>query len=327
MLFRNYRENFFVSNTKYLSKWTSVIGTITSYKDENNIMPSNSSASTSSYTKAIKRFYSEHLDRLSLAGVYKSCETILAFDICRDEFLKVKAKDLSFGISTWKMYIDTTGVATHPNSSKLCVKKALSELIEKNDLFYFWYLKFGARVTITAEIESWIKKLGLGYLNIYLYKSNYHSSWTTIICFAFKEEHLRATGIACDESFIESIVSALNETRIIRMLNSFTGNKMFEKWNFLCEADLQTMFNDHKMRFCRERKYELKYYNLSLNKDVKNLYIVLLKSERSKTVSVISPDLLKSLPTHDNLNKSKNSRIVSEIGIDFIMEQLDCPVL
>ena len=126
-------------------------------KKENYYYPSDGTSISISKELSMRKSYSEYLERFLLSvGGYTHDGTYV-----------------SYGENTNYGYIDTTGTATGINSKQV-IHKALKELIEKNELFYFWYTNIGERLRIELSNKQYVhnKRTSSIFKCIYVLRRN-----------------------------------------------------------------------------------------------------------------------------------------------------------
>lgn len=74
--------------------------------------------------------------------------------------VKCLTSDLGIGHTRRIGNIDTTGTAAGTISTKV-IEKAIFELLEKNELYLFWYLNIGERLKNSKVIERFLKRQGM----------------------------------------------------------------------------------------------------------------------------------------------------------------------
>ena len=120
---------------------------------------------------AFLKFYSEYIERTVLASNYRNEKKIKAFDLINGKITTLERCCLSYGPNLISGHCDTTGTSSNPFSSIDSVKKAISELIEKNELILFWYLNLGEKIDANdAEVKKLIKDNLLSNFEVCLFK-------------------------------------------------------------------------------------------------------------------------------------------------------------
>lgn len=327
MIFNYYEENFNLSNYKFQNIDIVAVGSILSLRIGNREVPYTASSSDKSYNKCLKKMYSEHLERVSVGVNYKNKKIYKDFDLLNEKHSFIERGALSYGKSTNFGYVDTTGTASGNSNSTQIIKKAISELLEKNELFLFWYCNSGARVP-KEQTLSYEKKLGIETYENYIFKTQNLSNWPTVICIMFKDGYVVGTGVSCNEKFESALLGALREAKILRVLNSYKLNSMY-KFNPAENDNIYKFISNYEG--CIHKPFLTKLipkYNLKLCPLIQDLRICFINGREKgigKTVTVYSNALFKCIPTKQNLKYCKNIPIVmTKCDIDAIERKIDC---
>lgn len=132
---------------------------------------------------AVLKSYNEFLERFRLGIGGLSKENI----------------QINYGYNENYGVIDTTGTASGKISKEI-IYKAKTELIEKNEIFLFWYTKDSNFYVVNQsfEIKNFIKKLNFIAQEHIIFCIRNLSNLYTILCISFKESFLTGCGVAAD---------------------------------------------------------------------------------------------------------------------------------
>ncbi|MDR2832741.1 MAG: hypothetical protein LBV67_03390 [Streptococcaceae bacterium] len=328
MLFNKYQDNYILNEERFLRVKKVMIGSINTIRIGNKIIPPSASSSDSSKLTCLNKMYNEYLERSHIGFMMDKEDKLTCIDLISSEKHRQKKKNLSYGNNNVFGYIDSTGTASRGESSQLVVKKAIAELLEKNELFLFWYFNLGKRMPSQDDcVKKYIKLYAMESYDNFVFKVRNLSNWFTIIFISFKGEKLISTGICCHENIENAIEGAVKEAKILRVLNSF---RYMEQYSGDFQKKIFAFIHSFKGI---EEKFKpgiaLTNYNLLLNDMVKDLNVAFINSNhnnKGKVISVFSTSLIKCLPIKKNLTSCKNVPIVNKYGLLNIDDYIDCIV-
>lgn len=328
MLFNSYKDNYTMSDDLYLKNTKVSLGSISAILLSKNLVPYASSSAAEDKGTSIMKMYSEHLERSNIGFMYKQSSKLEKFDLISNEISTVPKNQLSYGPSNMHGYVDTTGSASRPDNSNVLIKKAVSELIEKNELFLFWYLNRGEKISgDNLMVKDALEKYGMSSYQNYLFKSTNLSSWPTIICVSYKNDQILSTGICCNENERVAIEGAVCESKILKTLNSYKYNDLY-RFDSITNRSIQNFLHSYNEEPTNNKySIKLKKYNLSLNKSIEDLSISLISpiaGNKGKIVSAFSSSLIKCLPTKKNLKYCMNVPIIKSSNMKNFDRSIDC---
>lgn len=272
--------------------------------------PNSSTAMGNTKKESLCKAYSEFLERYSMGLSLLKNNNIKIIDYIKMNFVNSNSINFSYGYNINYGYCDTTGTATGYNSSFI-VEKAITELVEKNDLYKFWYKNKGQFVYIKNNkiLNNFISD------EIFCFTIQEYSNYPTVIIIGFLNKKLISSGISCACNFKMAENNALNEMRIIEWQN-FKNNKSV----IYNENDL----NHEIYNFIKNKSKTLKKYikieydesKVKLSSEITTLEISIINTRKGiKTIKCSSRDLLNCIPRKENMFKYKNNNI------------LNCPLL
>lgn len=273
----------------------------------------------------IKKSYSEYLERFSMGIPVNREEVTSAINYIHKGLEQEKFSEFGYGLHS-KGYNDTTGTAAGVSTFDI-VEKAVSELVEKNEVFCFWYGRAGRRLEKTPFIDKIIDEIGFCSNEFFCFVVNEISNFPTIIVMVFLDTRLITTGVACHRSMKEGIYKAFQEAKIIEWQQYDNAKSNFSKYSI---TEQKKIYNKVKIKsrvmeraiisIEDERKLELQDW-------IENIEIKLLYADINlgiKVIKCISEELLSSLPVRRNILKSINKKIVRKYYID---EDMECPIV
>ncbi|WP_154949241.1 YcaO-like family protein [Klebsiella grimontii] len=330
MLFDTYDMNYVTSNEKFLSRGFITLGSINTLYIDNKLMPYTASSYDKRFSISLSKFYSEYFERASIAFLFNDKSSISSLNLLSGKYKKVTASEFSYGPNKTNGHVDSTGSASGNMESKKIIEKALSELIEKNELFLFWYKKLGTRIRLNITIENDLKNNGLENFDNKFFLIKNISSWPTVLHIVFKDRKLVSYGISCDPDLNKAIKNAIEEARILRMLNMYARKSYFNlseedhEWLYQWTNSLPTFLSDVKTE---EQNY-IKYLDIYLTSKIKNLDVIFLNkvpyNYSGKTLSITSDYLIKCVPAINNLKNCMHIPIVKENGGISLLQMKDC---
>lgn len=326
MLFSNIK-NIMIVNNFYLNDYTSVWGKIEANIIEGYLMPNSCSAVAKNISVGLAKQYNEYLERYRI-GLNTFCdEELVCFNLLQKEEIKINRKEIGYGISERWGLLDTTGTASGYGTKKI-INKAVSELIEKNELALFWFKTMGNSIRNCSIINKKIAEFGLQKRNIFIFSASNISSATAIMVIIFDEKrNYLASGIALDISPDIALHNAMAEAKLQLIINAVNYNTSFvlnEKENKAIYSHILYLKESTKMiEFSELRKAE----KLQVKPWIANIYIALLNSHYNQittTIRCFSDYLMNCVPTIDNINKCENNIIVSKYNLLDMSKKVDC---
>lgn len=326
MYFLYLNDKCIYTNTRFINKSKTVVGSIAPIRFGNIEIPAVSSATDSSFNISLCKLFSEFLERNIIGVHYKSEKRILTYDLLNCELDYLPASDFSYGEEGKYNCVDTTGSAAGNNSYDV-INKAISELIEKNELFLFWYCKKGKLIENNIFIQKILFNYGLAEFENFLFMSNNLSNWPTVIYVSFNNKAIVTTGICCAKKLSDAIEGAICEGKTLRVLDVLkhpnTDNRMkLEVYNFIRNYTSESKTVNQNLK--RTLIHDLKIADW-----IDDLYIGLFDSSiHGKVVTVSSNSLIKCIPNNENLAFCRNTHIVKKNIGDFShITEVDCVIL
>lgn len=285
-------------------------------KKGNYYNPSDGTSISTTKELAMKKSYSEYLERF-LLGVGG---------------FTAEGKYISYGKTSAYGYIDTTGTATGIESCQI-LKKALSELIEKNELFFLWYTDIGERlnVELSNEQKQLIKSLNFRADEHLCLATRNLSNYYTVITISLYKRQITGCGISCNQTIEEAVKKSIIENKIIEWQNYQNEDSRFyqsvpkdkEKIYDFIFSKIEKRNSYH----CEEGIDNLIQKKLMLNKDIPFPEVVILNGKNNhknnvKTIKLVSKHLLNCLPSKRLIRLSKKQKIIS--NIDYNATEFDC---
>lgn len=230
---------------------------------------------------------------------------------------------------------DTTGTAVYFNSEK-AIFKAVSELLEKNHLFLFWYGNYGHYIAEAQINHSYYKAIkNKGFL-IDVFMINFIKDFYTVITIVYTNQKIVSSGVSGNTSFKIALSKSIEEAYLLLWQNNYINRK--SHYQNVSNSKYTTLTNELKAFLNKKRKKtldtisleeshnngdnDIEYLISNLPHWIKTMYICLLQDDNHKAVLAFSKELYNSLPQKNNLylNKEINKQItnVKEYELDNI---------
>lgn len=274
---------------------------------------------------ALIKSYNEHLERFSLGIPIDSNKEIQTFNLLKKNIMGREFDEFGYGLHQLG-YNDTTGTASGKKTD-FVIKKAMLELLEKNEVFCFWYGKRGRRVVLDNEVKELIKLYNFISDEFYIFLLSELSNYPTIIVLGFLDKELLTSGVACADDINNSIKYALREAKSIEWqtydnplakANKFSkeSSRMFRQ---------KVLYKKHTYKPVTKNFIE-KTEKLEIVDWVTDIECALIGEDIDrgiKTIKCVSKQLLNSMPIKKNVSLQKNKEIVIRYLDDF---SIDCPI-
>lgn len=324
MLFTN-KKQFGVTSNINLNSYHIAYSNLSIVKTPLGYTVGSSTSIADTKELAIKKVYSEYLERFSLGINVSSLTEIKAIHAITKTICSEQAGFFAYGDSKYG-HSDSTGTASGTNSLAI-ERKAILELIEKNDCLCFWYSNIGVRLNL-AEFEEYIKHLNFISTNFRAYVVSEISNYYSVIFIGFHNGKMLCNGIACSNNIINACTTAIQEAKTIEWQQySNPQSSIFglsKKYN-------QAVMEKLNLLDSKAFKYRASDFStvddLHLAGWVKDLKIALIGIDSKlglKSIKCISNDLISCVPTMQNIEKYTNKTVVKKYYID---RSVDCSIV
>jgi hypothetical protein len=273
---------------------------------------------------SIIKLYEESNERNRLAyGLLNNSKNHFVFDYINRTFNKLESHYFSYGYNEKYGYVDTTGTASGYITNKVVIK-GIAELIEKNEMALFWYLKKGYYIEKDIFISTLIQKQKFISNQVEIFECKNISSMSTYIVMLFENNNYVASGASSNLNSDTALLSALNEAKLLEWQNYKNYKSPISNYN-------KEKIYDYFLALKVNSKYYMSniHQDLLFNNTIKSLDIAILNSTdpiKSVTIKCCSKDLLACLPLKQNivLNSSMFSQKLQSEDFDIIP---DCILL
>ena len=331
MLFYHEYENYIHTNMGFIRQPNTIVGSISTMRMFGLEIPSVSSATDWGMQILIKKIYSEYSERENIGIAMASCDDTIGWDFVKRTIERFAEKEVGYGESNRFGYVDTTGTGASVSNSRTVIAKAVSELIEKNELLLFWYLGKGEMVQIDDCVKSELKKYGLDCFENFFFKCQNLSNWSTIIHIACRNREVISTGICCCSNDMDAIKGAINETKTLRTLNLLRHRSSINCDKLTHETVYRYILELRKKQSPKEsvKLRRIEYLDIEIADWIKNMQILFLGhgEKKGKVVTALSDSLIKCVPQKGNLKYCSEVEIYKRYQIGDVEEKVECIVL
>ena len=324
MLFTK-KRNFGVTQCDFLNE--AVLGYVNLCKVRTDVGYTASDATSIDKSKkiALKKCYSEYLERYSLGIKVGSEECTEVIEYTRKQIGNNYLSAFAYGDHATG-HNDTTGTAAGLYSDFI-INKAICELVEKNEVFCFWYGSKGNVVEQTAEVKKIINKLGFISTDFFCFCLQEISNYPTILVLGFLNQRLITTGVSCTNNILSSLQNAFQEAKIVEWQQFQNPESNFSSFS---DDDHRTFWDKIVQKHNSLPKYNYEsqmHSHIIFAEWVNNIQIRLIHEDRRvgvKVIKCISEELLSCLPIKKNIEYSLNKEIVKRYYLD---KEVDCPIV
>jgi len=286
----------------------------------------------------------ESIERRALGiNNYEEWSTIKAFDLINKKVEEVKATSILYSLV--EPYADTTGTAAHTISNK-AIFNAVTELLEKNAVFLFWYGKRGIKFesNVNTIYTTYLQKQGY---EIHFFLINEFSPLSVVITLAVSSDNPLnykfgiGSGLLLSDAIMKSTSEAYllgnyYESLLYTFINGFSYSEELDK--FYDKDTLQYISSLIKVPTISRESISVKEGNITyeelysmLPSWIEQLLICILPqkiNDKFIVVKAISSQLYNHIPKKEYLNLSKSINIKTiNITPDEFEKIPNCPIV
>lgn len=310
-------KRYGVTNNYFLNEHYIAYGFFGSIKSQYGLTPDDASGISYSKKEAILKCYNEFLERFKMGGKIGVEKEIPIYNNGTNSFIMERASDFSYGYNKKYGYIDTTGTAARFSHGD-AMQTALNELIEKNELFLFWYKNCGCYVEKTQNINELIRIRNYASSRIEIFETEELSNMSTFIVVGMHNGRIKTSGISTNINPMEAINKALDEARLLEWINYNNVQSSLE--NVGEKSMAQTVnYLENKCNTLKKYKWdEFKKDKIIYQELVKNIQFAVLNNKNDfegLVLKCISKDLFNCIPLKERILKDCNKNIMKRYGI------------
>lgn len=313
-------------NSKYIAY--SILGSVLTHS---GTTPSDGTGIDSVKKMAFIKSYGEQLERKKIGFQVNSSQVVKCVGYFDKEIVNVDMHNFGYGKSLIYGHIDTSGTASGLKSKDI-VDNAVLEIIEKNEMLLFWYLKKGCYINKTESLIKMINNIGFSSEQIEVFYSRELTNNHVFIVILISQGKIVASGAGINKDSLKSLKKALLEARLLEWLNK---NNPLSTMSKLDEKEQQNTIN-----YIRSLKQDLPHKNFKRTVEKHTVFEEWIKSmdvhvlnkhnnNTSLTIKCISEDLYNCLPLKRNIKDDLNKKIATIYGLDdYVLENTpDCILL
>lgn len=274
---------------------------------------------------SIIKSYNEFLERFSLGIPIDSTKIIKSIDLEKRKIANRAYSEFGYG-KHMIGFNDTTGTASG-KSSEIIIQKALTELIEKNEVFCFWYGLKGRKISIDQRIIKQIDCYKFISNQFKLYVISELSNFPTVIVMGFLDKKLITTGVCCSTDINKALNLALKEAKGIEWQTFKNPLATSSHYSNLMHKRIfeRVQFMDKTLKSVS---------NVTINKSktlktidwINHIEVAVIGDDVTRGIKVIkciSKQLLNSIPIKANIEMQMEKEIVGKYLVDY---SIDCPI-
>lgn len=315
-----FSSNVTIQPTDFLNNYKTICGSIKKVMIDKSFLPSIHSSIDLSSKLAVIKYYNEYLERTRMGFCTVARKDVQTFNSVSNESILVPRRELGYGNNLIFGRVDTTGTASGICSKKI-KQKALSELLEKNELMLMWYGLRGRSVKIDQRIQDLFQNIGLHSENIFLFASKNISSGTAIVAVLFHRNKVVASGVSLSHQVLAAVRNAVLEAKLLERI--FRENTISPYYNYSNEQ------HESLLSYCTYMRDTMEPISLNELCDqesqclvtadwIKDIRFAVLNThifQETLTIRCISKDLLNCIPTKPNIERCLAKNIVVRFGI------------
>jgi len=312
------KRNYNILRGSFIGDYMMFYAFLDSIKRDNMATPSDATSIDKSKRMLVVKTFNEHSER-ALMGLRKKeeCDVINFIDktVC-----KLNKIDFTYGFNSQFGHSDTTGTASGHRSHAV-IKKAVLELLEKNELLGLWYGKKGSVLEL-SKYSDLVNNFKFISPNVDIFLCNELSNYYTIIVVLSSDDKITSSGIAIDSCFDDALSLALQEAKLLEWCNYDSSASTFAKWPAEVHMEAKRHLDNLSARLIKKsadrHQYKAKS-ELEINKFIRSIYIRMLNAsfgKRELTIKCISMELFNCLPRSEWLKSSIDKDIIKYFNID-----------
>lgn len=287
--------------------------------------PSDSNAIDIKKDIGIIKLYEEANERKRLAlGLLKDNNCIV-FDYINKCWKEYPFRYFAYGFNEKYGFVDTTGTSSG-YISRHVLMKGIEELIEKNEMAFFWYLKEGYYINTNTEIKNLIKSLNFKSNEVGIFECRTLSNMYAYFVLLFDNKKFIASGACTSLDSDIALQGAIKEAKLLEWQNYCNSRSISAS---LKEKEYRNIY-DYYLSLKKKSKYYSSHVTDKLKFNcIDSLDIAILNTidnRKSITIKCASEELLSCIPRKRNIDQSncKCSKIIKGLEYNYIP---DCILL
>ncbi|CYU71946.1 hypothetical protein HPA07_01470 [Streptococcus suis] len=305
------------------------------------VVPYDSSSISSNIQTAYLKNISEHFERNKLGMQMSRNSTVESLKLRNGNHRRIFRPYIGYQRKGIQGVSDTTGTASGCNSSKSIINKALSELIEKNELGLMWYGCMAQKINlpkpILDDILDRFRNIDDRVDEIVILNSRIISNLEVIYIFIFSNKKILSSGISANFSLDSAFFSAIKEAELLLTIykeeeyGNYAGIEGSVEFELLYNH-IKNLYVNGEIRECESKAFlDSNNETIKILDDLNDIEVMLMNICRnpfSKTIKVYSEKLNNCIPKRSNLLKSQKLYLYDYFGIDpFQVDVPDCLIV
>lgn len=325
------KRNFGIVTSDFLNSYKVAYATFGSILTSEGNTPPDSTAIDKNTGIALMKCYHEYLERSQIGLNIQNNKECIAINFIDNLLIQSKLNNYGYGYSTLYGNVDTTGTGAGLSSEKL-IHLSILEVLEKNEMFLFWFLKKGIYIVKNISIEDKITKIGFLSRRIEIFCTKELSNFPTYFVILIDNNRIIASGCGIANTDEKALNKALEEARLLEWQHKNNPNSSLVKLSinehksFIAHINNLIIYMDHK-QFSNNKieKLQIARWIKSLEFRVINIGY----SHSSVIIKCISKELFNCLPRFSNLTPSINKEIckIYNFNYELLKEYPECILL
>lgn len=288
--------------------------------------PSDSNAIDIKKNIGIIKLYEEANERKRLSYGLLKDNNCIVFDYINKYWKEYPSRYFAYGFNEKYGFADTTGTSSG-YISKDVLMKSIEELIEKNEMAFFWYLKKGYYINPNTAIKSLINKHNFKSDEISIFECRTLSNMYAYFVLLFDNKRFIASGACASLNSDIALEGAIDEAKLLEWQNYCNIRSTIAR---LKDIEFQNIYN-YYLSLKKKSKYFSSHVSnkLKFSDRIESLDIAILNTmdnHKSITIKCASEELLSCIPRKNNIDQN-NSELSKKIrGLDYKLTP-DCILL
>ena len=325
------KRNFGIVTNDFLNSYKIAYATFGSILTAKGNTPPDSTAIDQNTSIALIKCYHEYLERSQIGLNIQNNKECIAINYIDNSLYQSNLNNYGYGYSMLYGNVDTTGTGAGLNSKQL-IHLSILELLEKNEMLLFWFLKKGMYIIKDMFIKNKITKLGFSSKQIEIFYIKELSNFPTYFVILIDNNRVIASGCGIADTDKQALTKALEEARLLEWQNKNNSNSSLVKLS----ANEHKLFIQHINNLINYMPH--KQFNNTISEElqiatwIKSLEFRVINiggAHSSVIIKCISKELFNCLPKLNNLKLSINKEIckVYNLNYELLKEYPECILL
>lgn len=220
--------------------------------------PSDSNSIDYAKELCLIKLLEESNERKRLSFGLLSDKPCVAYDVINQSWANYPLRYFSYGYNERYGFVDTTGTASGSNAKRVLIK-GIEELIEKNEMAFFWYLQKGSYIQKNKYICTLLRNYNFISNEIAIFQCNVISNLQVFFVLLFENKNFVASGSCASLDSEKALLGALNEALLLEWQNYHNACSLSAK---LSKLEHQKVYNHYLQLKSQTITYLKKSYNV-----------------------------------------------------------------